>query len=387
MGPATEQDRSHHSRRLAVALGAAVALLTPQAFGLVHSWRSAGDELVAVGSERHGVEYLRPLTQLAGTLTDAWVSAVAGDRTDPQAIRLAVMAVEPVDARYGEQLGVHPAWVDLQQRVLAAVAPNHAGPGAGEAAELVDSTVRFLGVVGTASSVALDPAPDRRYLADAAVTGLPQIVASSGQLAAQVLDPGTSGGTDPAVASGVAADRLSRAAVDLDASLRAGAPGSAAPADLAVGATAVRLAADEMAPSAPMLGPPTALPTGSRMADAQRRLQGAAIPLSAATLDQLDTALRARQSGLRRERVLVTLVAVAGMLAACALLWARLPAVGRAEPAAEELAPVVRGPAGDDEEQPEYARLLDARALLREVEVVRVGRAVRSVPGRTGAEE
>jgi hypothetical protein len=71
-------------------------------------------------------------------------------------------------------------------------------------------------------------------------------------------------------------------------------------------------------------------------------------------------------------------VAALALVVGLGALWVRLPA-GPVRAPAEELTPVVRGPV-DDAPEPVAARLIDARMLLREVEVVRVGRAVQSVP-------
>jgi hypothetical protein len=363
-----------------VSAAVAVALLGPLIFLLVHGWRSVGDDREAAGHRRVGVEYLQPLTRLAGALADGWVSAAAGRTADQQAARAALAATDAVDGRYADELGVRGAWTDLRQRVVAA------GPSVGpaRAAELVDRTVRLIADVGAASGLALDPEPGERYLADAAVVRLPALLAAAGRLAALV--GGSPQAPDPVLAA-VAAERLGRAAVELDDSLRRGvADGPATPSsELTSGAGAVRLAADEMAPAAPLIGPPRDLLAADPMVAAQRRLQDAALPLSGSVLDQLDGTLASRQANLGRTRIGLTGVAVLGLLAACALMWVRLPGRNATAPVEEELAPVVRGPAADDNQVP--ARLIDARALLREVEVVRVGRAVRSAHRRAGSDE
>lgn len=366
----------------------AVALLGPLLFLLVHGWRSAGAEQQADRDRRAGIEYLRPLTRLAGALTDGWVSAAGGRVPDQQAVRAAVSATDAVDAEAGDRLGVHAAWTDLRQRVLAA----RTSPAPADAADLVDRTVRLVADVGAAAGLLLDPEPADRNLADAAVVRVPALLAAAGRLAAlSAAEPPASGpaATAAAATRAVASDRVGRAAVELDDALRRGAAepvaGTPSPSELTSQAGAVRLAADEMAPTAPLLGPPTSVPGAEQMVAGQRRLQDSLLPLAGTVLDRLDAAVAARESSRNRDRLGLAAVAVVGLVAAAALLWARLPGATATGPAEEELTPVVRGPAADD--SPEQARLIDARALLREVEVVRVGRAVRSAHRRPGSDE
>ncbi|HEX6755054.1 MAG TPA: hypothetical protein VF109_03815 [Mycobacteriales bacterium] len=365
---------------LLVSAAVTLALLGPLVFLAVHGWRSAGDDREAARDLRAGVEYLRPLTRLTGALSDGLVSAAAGRAADQQAVRAAVAAIDAVDERYADRLGVRGTWTDLRQRVLAA------GPSAvaADAAELVERTLGLIADVGAASGLASDSEPGERYLAETAVSRLPALLVASGRLAALVAGPPQA--PDP-VPAAVAADRLGRAAAELDDSLRRGvADGSTAPSsELTSGAGAVRLAADEMAPAAPLIGPPRELLAAGAMVAAQRRLQDAALPLSGSVLDQLDGTLRSREASLGRTRLGLTGIAVLGLLAACTVLWVRLPGRDVTAPVEEELAPVVRGPAADDNQV--AARLIDARALLREVEVVRVGRAVRSAHRRAGSDE
>jgi hypothetical protein len=234
----------------------------------------------------------------------------------------------------------------------------------------VDRATDLLVTAARAASLDADPDPAARALATAVVRHLPALVAESGRFAALAAAP------SPA-ALAVGADRVGRAAAALDDELR-GALGEPAARSVDLGLVeAVRLAAVDVAPATATAD---AAPGASAetLRAAATRLGAAAVALADAVAISLDRLLRDRASYLTRDRAATTVAAVAALLLALGVLLVRLPAAP-AHPVAEQLGPVVRGPADDDPE-PRSARLIDARTLLREVEVVRVGRAVQSVP-------
>lgn len=365
-----------------------VALLLVLALGglAVAGWRSAGGDLDRVRTERQAVEYVRPVTVLVLALSEARAAAAAGLTVDRQAITAAVSGVTEVDDRHGQALGVRPRWADLREQ-LDGDWPGGTGAGAVTAAgDAVDRSTDLLAAVGRAASLDADPDPAARSLAVAVVRHLPVLVAESGRYAAVAGVPAGTGpagtgsaGTGPAgTGAAVAADRVGRAAAALDAELR-GALGESAARSVDLGLVeSVRLAAADVAPAGPTLGaaPTTAADT---LRGAVTRLGDASVRLADVVATGLDRVLRDRASGVTRDRAGLTALAVAALLLALGVLWVRLPAAP-GHPVTEELGPVVRGPADDVDLDPRSARLIDARALLREVEVVRVGRAVQSVP-------
>lgn len=355
---------------------AVVALLMVLAVGYlaVDGWRARGDDLDRLRSERQAVDYLSPVTTLVRTLADARAAATAGRSVDQSAIRSAVAAVEAVDARHGDALGVRQRWSDLR-RQLGEDWPGGTGRAAFVAAgDAVDRSADLLLAVGRAS-LSADPDPATRLLADAVVVQLPVLVSESGRLAALAALPAD----DRAVADlrVAAADRVGRAAAALDGSLRV-ALGTAPARTVDVGLLeTVRLAAVDVAPTAPGLDPVPA--RGAEVLGvALARLGDVAVRLADAVGAGLDRSLADRESDVGRDRALAAVVAGLALVVALGVLWVRLPAEPVRAPA-EELTPVVRGPV-DDGPEPVAARLIDARMLLREVEVVRVGRAVQSVP-------
>jgi hypothetical protein len=356
------------------AAAVAVTLVVALAYLAIGGWRSAGSDLDRVRAERQGVEYLRPLTALLTQLSEARAAATAGEPVDQQAIGSAAEAVEAVDARDGDALGVRAAWTDLRRRI-GTDQPGPAGAAAFPAAgDAVDRTTALIAAVHQRSSLAADPDPATRALGDAVLSALPDLVASTGRYAATLALPAT----DPATTGlrAAAADRVGRASAALDLALRAGLdPGTGRSVTLGL-VEEVRLAAADVVPGGPGAAPAR---TAAGVRNSATRLDDVAQRLADAAATGLDGQLRARAADVSRTRSIRAGVAALVLVLALGTLWARMPAAPAHRPA-EELGPVTRGPADDAGTEPPAARLIDARALLREVEVVRVGRAVRSVP-------
>lgn len=373
-GPAagTGPGEPRPGRRGARALvTAAVAGLLVLALGYlaVAGWRSTGADLDQVRAERQGAGYAGPMTALLAGLSEAEAAATAGQPVDEQAVRSAADAVAAVDARTGDALGVRAAWTDLRRRI------GTGAPATGPAArDLVDRAVVLLGTIHQQSSLAADPDPATRGLAAAVLSDLPELVAGSGRYAAALALPAADLAT--AGLRAAAADRVGRAAATLDRSLRAGLdPGTDRSVALGV-VEEVRLAAADAAPAGPGAAPTR---TAADQRAAASRLDDAARRLADTVGTGIGERLRSRAADLSRQRWTRTGVAALVLALTLGTLWVRMPAA-RAYGPVEELGPVVRGPADDPGAEPPSARLIDARALLREVEVVRVGRAVRSGP-------
>ena len=94
-----------------------VLLLVPMCLSLVSSYRAATTEISLTEREQHGLRYVRPLVGLVIDLAQTRNLAEAGHRPPSQAWMGLVGELDDVSALYGEDLGVHSAWLRVRSQV------------------------------------------------------------------------------------------------------------------------------------------------------------------------------------------------------------------------------------------------------------------------------
>lgn len=379
-------ERRSTTLRVVALIGIVLALLLPLGFVFGQFWSSTGDAVELTRAERRGVEYVQPVAGLLASLTAAQSAAVRAAPADGGAMRDAVADVDRVHEVHGATLGAEQRWSALRERVLAlAESPASSDRPDSRYLEAVDLTVDLISEVGDAANLVLDPELDSYYLVDTVLLRLPVMIADAGRLA----DLAQLAGSDPAGPDGatlraaVARDRLSRSAdavdIGLGKSFDATASDTLGP-NLIGRLDSFRGAVDELAGSSSLFDPqPTSVDPDVVLA-ARDRFAQAAGDLGAAGYTELDALLRERESRIETQRIagLVGVIVVGVGLAL--LLWIRWP--GReamADPAdpdgdlADEL------PTEDGADGLIVRELVDARTMLDEGELARVGRAVRPV--------
>lgn len=429
--PPTDHTRKFTHRRdvrVAAAFLLTLAMLLPLAFLFARFWDSTGADRDFVRDERRGVAYLRPLTRLLGSLTEAQSTAVAGKKVEVTAIRSAMGSVDGVDRAEGDALRASQRWDELRTRIDTVVTRSPKGADAYRAySEVTDLTVDLMLKIGDTSKLILDPELDSYYLMEATLLRLPQVLVNAGRvadlsvLAGQAGDVATGTGNtgdntgntgdatgtggqpgaseanaDSSVRLAIARDRVASATAAIHSGLSKSfrATGSEKLGPNLVGPLdAFRTAADRVAPTSALIdvGTPRLAPeTVSADRDA---LQRAALQFGDTVLIELDGLLADRADRIDGERTTAPVTLALGALVAVGILWLRLP---RAEalrtdagvPAGVDdtllsdhvAEPTPERPAARTTGGPEDYELLDARDLLAAVELVRVGRAVKPRP-------
>lgn len=287
----------------------------------VAAWASSdnGDERSRVQTERRGVAYLRPLTQLLGTLANSQSAAVRGESVDVAQLDADLAAVEQVELREGAELTTRSRWPTLRDSIRELIQrPGSPGLEAYQRwGQAVDLTVALIRRVGDTSRLILDPEIDSSYLVDAALLRLPEIIQAAGQLAdIGQMTPGLR--ADDARAA-VLRDRIAVNAAQVATGLgnvadasSSGRVGSAllSPLDQFGAAT------DALAPSIAVASMP---PLPDNLAAASIGVRDSSQRLSQTIWTELDRLLADRidSSGTRRIRILA--VAVLGLLIAVAV--------------------------------------------------------------------
>ncbi|HEV2089078.1 MAG TPA: hypothetical protein VGR21_12270 [Cryptosporangiaceae bacterium] len=404
-----ERRPANRFRRTAGALLVTLALSVPLAFAVWFSWRDAASDANMARNEQAGVSYLRPLSQLVGTLVDTQSAAVRGSRPNAATITSAVARVNEVDDRLGAQLGVHRSWLTLRDRIGQIQRDTSTGQAAYDRhGEVIDLALDLVARVGDGSELILDPVLDSYYLMDTALLRLPVVMVQSGRyadlvaLAAVPEDPPAIRNRNPnqavltisqveqIVAAATARDLAVASANTVDPNLRksvdAAQGGEAVGGGVVQPLDAFRSATTELSRgAAAALDAPAAAVTSAAAA-----LRAASLRLSSAVLDTLNGLLSERERGYEARQLTVGVALGLGIVAAFVALWLLLPSRSVTEPAeqTEEAAGTreirrtasgVAQPAAADAME-EIRALLGARDLLRAGELVRVGRAVR--PGR-----
>jgi hypothetical protein len=364
----------HRSVRRRRASVLAVVLLALMALGMSavaarQSWTFSSADARLVADERHRIAYLRPLSQLVGTLAEAQSAAVRDAPPSTAAVQASLEAVDTIDRAYGLDLGSRQRWTDLRGRVTAALAQ----PGTGRTAyqnfaDLLTVALDLVRRVGDTSDLVRDPQLDSYYVLNTATLRLPRVVVSAGRAADLATLAGKSVLTgDDALGVVIARHDVAQAAADagtsvtksVEATSRAGLSSA-----LAGQLDGFRAAVDQFAPLAVLQGL-----TGPVDADSLPPAAGAvrvtALALGAAVLSELDAMLADRESELSDQRW-VTLIAAAGVLVPVVLLvWLALTLSRTGRPATPAPVTVDDPPAPSQRDPVKFASVRDLEELVQ----------------------
>jgi hypothetical protein len=305
--------------RATVAAVVAVALLAPVGFLFAQVWSSTGDTLSFNESERRGVAYLGPLTELLSVTTEAQSSAVRGEPLDAAAMRSAIAAVDEIDRRLGGELRTTERWTAIRQTVQDRTSRSWPVPAVAytQYSDLVTSLIELNRKVGDTSNLILDPELDAYYVMNATLLRIPEILVDSGRYAdLTVLAAG--GRKDDAAAAQLttARNRVASDAADLgDGLVKAFAetrsdtlgPGLTRQLD------EFRTAVDAVAPSNSLLAPAPQRSLRTLATD-QDELRRTGLALQRVSLAELDSLLRDRQAAAERTRLFSMIAAVLAVL-------------------------------------------------------------------------
>jgi hypothetical protein len=287
-----------------------LAVLIPAAILFGQAWQGQSDRISFAERERHGIEYLTTLGQVATALTDAQSAAVAGRAVDRNALTRAVDATSSVDDRLGDELRTRERWSGLRVKIEALPAAATGEPAARYAAygEATDLLLALYGKVRENSQLIRDPEGDTYFLQDGAAEELPEAVVGAGQFTDLVviaaglpaaersaavgeLTAARQGVLDPA---GDLADDL-QSAVDSTQSRTMG-------GNLLSRLDRFRRAMDTLAASVSTEAGTPGRTDANRLAATRTEVQTAASDLSAAILAELDVLIEQRIDGLWRQR-------------------------------------------------------------------------------------
>jgi hypothetical protein len=311
----TSSPPGRRAMRAAVAAVVAVALLAPVGVLFAQVWSGTGDTLSFNESERRGVAYLGPLTELLSVATDAQSAAVRGDPVDAAAVRSAIAAVDEVDRRLGGELRTTERWTAIRLTIEDRASRSWPVPSVAynQYSDLVTSLIELNRKVGDTSNLILDPELDTYYVMNATLLRIPEILVDSGRYADLTVLAARGRKDDATVAQlTTARNRVATDATDLgDGLVKAFAETRSD--TLGQGLTRAlddfRTAVDAVAPSNSLLAPPPERTLGTLAAD-QDELQRTGLALQRASLAELDSLLRGRQAAAERTRLL-SLIAVA----------------------------------------------------------------------------
>ena len=376
--------RSRRRRTVAVAVLLVVALAGLYG-ALTAQLMSAGAAATAViASERRGVSYLRPATQLIGELTRARSAAVRGGTPDLTALTAATRAMIEADDQHGDALRTRQRWADLRAEIARLTSDRPTGQAAleryGDAVALATELVR---TVGATSQLVVDPDLYRHYLAHTTLLRLPTVLTAANLTADQLAlgSRSADANREPAGSAMSVIQAQAAAAADaVDAGLRdvRDAAGVTVHRDLAGPLDAFREATgrlvgpDVLALSRPPIGAADAAVTAGQVRDAS-------LALANAMLAELDTLLSARSDALAQQRIYHLALAVAGVVLGLVLLFRAVPAH---EGDAAEATTDGSGPTGPADVASVSITLpeVDARDLLSLEELVHIGRGVQARP-------
>jgi hypothetical protein len=151
----------------------------------VQAWRPPADRADRAEREKHGVEYIATLTEVARTLSDAQSAAVSGQTVSRDALNRATDAVGKTDERLGKELRTEGRWADLRAKIEALPDRALATPSATYAAytEVSGLLLALYDDVREHSFIERDPDTVTYYLQDAATDELPQVIVMAGRYA------------------------------------------------------------------------------------------------------------------------------------------------------------------------------------------------------------
>jgi hypothetical protein len=327
-------------RRVVALLGVVAVLTVPLAVVFLQVWTGRMADHGVTSSERRGIRYLGPVTQLISVVVEQQSATVRGRRVDTPAVRQAVAAVDTVDRELGARLATTERWTGLRQQVQDVTGRNFADPNDAFVAytELLDTALELVRKAGDTSELILDPKLDTYYVMNAALLRLPQVLVAAGRYAdlvylivrgKQTRQP------DRLAELATARSRIIEPADDLGVGLEkafdATSSDTLGPALLRQ-LDHFRTATDALAPRTAPLTPASAQLDPTAVDNAEDDLRQAARDLDTAALEQLDTLLGHRAAAVVRQLVLAAVALLVGLLVAVgAAIW--LGPAGRAAPA------------------------------------------------------
>jgi hypothetical protein len=322
-----------------------LAVLIPAAMLFGQAWQGQAERISFAERERHGIEYLTTLGQVATALTDAQSAAVAGRAVDRNALTRAVDATSSVDDRLGDELRTRERWSGLRVKIEALPAAASGDPAARYAAygEATDLLLALYSKVRENSQLIRDPEGDTYFLQDGAAEELPEAVIAAGQFTDLVVIAAGRPAAERSAAVGeltVARQNVLDPAGDLADDLQSAVDSTQSRTmggNLLSRLDRFRRGMDTLAASASTPEETDA----NRLAATRTEVQAAASDLSAAILAELDVLIEERVDGLWTQRWLsvgtMTLaVLLAAIPPAVMLRRRRPPFQGPAYPAQRE---------------------------------------------------
>ncbi|MGH3655183.1 MAG: hypothetical protein ACRDUA_00850 [Micromonosporaceae bacterium] len=422
-GGSHEAGRSPMRRgiRIAAVFLALAALTIPMAYVFASFWSVTSRQVADVTAEQRGVRYLGPMTHLIGVLSQTESATLNGKAADVSMVRAAMAKVAAADRRDGAALGATERWTKLRNQIEATLKDKPAGHEAYHAyANLNTTALALVTKVGDTSMLSAD----QTFATNTTLLLLPPAIVHAGQVA-DLLRPADTGpagtpankddkpgGHDkdkhkgggnehagesaaaPAARVAVALDRISAARNTLRSGLQRGGGGT-------VVSPQALDALDEFSAAVVALTEAAKPAAGAEEASisdadgASERARKAALTLTDQMLDSLSSQLSDRVDELTGDRLGSGIAMVVGVVLAAILLWLGLPgpaerwreaASGRGASPYDQApdrgaSPYQRAHVGEPLAPAQDPDLIDARELLSNEELLRVGRAVRATRG------
>ena len=179
--PSVPGSAAGRPRRSVLTAGLVVLLLIPLVFVFGLSWRFQASQVSFTAEQRHGVDYLGPLTELTSVATDAQSAAIHGQDIDTGALQVAIAAVDAVNKRLGGNLRATQRWNAARVALLALTSRKAADPEQAytDYSEMVDQLVALARKIGDTSNLILNPDIDAYYVMNAVLLRIPQLVVDS----------------------------------------------------------------------------------------------------------------------------------------------------------------------------------------------------------------
>jgi hypothetical protein len=330
-------------RRVVAMVAVVVVLSVPLAILFAAFWSDkAGDHGFNAGKQR-GVAYLKPLTELIGTVVTAQSAAVRGQPVDAASVRRAIAAVDEVDGRYGEDLATTERWSQLRETVTSVTTLKLAQPTDAFSvySALLDTAVALARRVGDQSNLIIDPELDAYYVMNAALLRVPDVIVAAGRYADLVYLVVGADQTRQVERIGqlsTARQVVLSSAADLEDGLEKAFDSTRSDTlgpELLRPLDNFRTAVDTLAPRNGPLAAASIKLNPAVVASAATDLESRSITLNRAALGQLDDLIAARTAADSRALLLAAVgLGAAVLVAAGAIVWlARQPRSGGPPPA------------------------------------------------------
>jgi hypothetical protein len=329
-------------RRAVALLAIAVVLAVPLAILFAAFWSDkAGDHGFNAGKQR-GVAYLKPLTELIGTVVTAQSAAVRGQPVDTGAVNRAIAAVDAVDAKYGKKLATTERWTQLRETVKSVTALKLSQPTDAFSvyAELMDTAVALARRVGDQSNLIIDPRLDAYYVMNAALLRVPDVIVAAGRyadLVYLVVGGGQLNQVERVGQLSTARQVVLSSAADLEDGLEKAFDATRSDTlgpELLRPLDNFRTAVATLAPRNGPLAAASIKLNPAVVASAAADLESRSIALNRAALGQLDALIADRLSGDRRSLVIASVGLGIGLVLVAGAGWwlVRRPGAGGAPP-------------------------------------------------------